>query len=108
MSQMGQSRRFDRGPLTSGLPRLTDIFRTGRHASTWPNSDTRYVSGGDFGSWAQLSPETGTADPASSRKELEQTLSAWAASPELGKDGGGLSEIKRRKSAFAVCRFASH
>src|SRR6266436_1615774 len=35
----GHSRRFDRGPLTSGLPRLTDIFRTGRHVSNVPFPD---------------------------------------------------------------------
>ena len=38
MSQMGHSRRFDGVLITSGLPRLTDIFRTGRHVSTCPNS----------------------------------------------------------------------
>jgi len=30
MSQMGQKRRFERRPITSGLPRLTDINRPAR------------------------------------------------------------------------------
>ena len=36
MSGSGQSRRFDHRPVTSGLPRLTDIFRPGRHVSNVP------------------------------------------------------------------------
>src|SRR5260370_30613105 len=30
---LGQSRRFDRTPATSGLPRRTDILRDSRHVS---------------------------------------------------------------------------
>jgi len=33
MSVVGQSRHFDRTPMTSGLPRLTDIFGVRRHVS---------------------------------------------------------------------------
>ncbi len=33
MSEAGHSRRFDRGPLTSGLPRLADILRVIRHVA---------------------------------------------------------------------------
>ena len=36
MSDMGQSRRFDRAPLTSGLPRLADILGVSRHVSKVP------------------------------------------------------------------------
>jgi hypothetical protein len=36
MSQMGQKRRFDRRLVTSGLPRLADIFRVRRHVSKVP------------------------------------------------------------------------
>jgi hypothetical protein len=39
MSEMGQSRHFDRAPRTSGLPRTTDIGGTGRHVSKVPTSD---------------------------------------------------------------------
>jgi hypothetical protein len=38
-SEMGQSRHFDRAPLTSGLPRSTDIVSTGRHVSKVPTGD---------------------------------------------------------------------
>jgi len=38
---IGHSRRFDRGPAASDVPRLTDIFRTGRHVSFVPRSDKR-------------------------------------------------------------------
>jgi hypothetical protein len=37
MSVVAHSRRFDGVLITSGLPRFTDIFRTGWHVST-PNS----------------------------------------------------------------------
>jgi hypothetical protein len=33
MSVLGQSRHFDRVPLTSGLPRLADILEVIRHVS---------------------------------------------------------------------------
>src|SRR6266852_8011501 len=36
MSHVGQSRYFDRAPLTSGLPRLTDILTVNRHVSNVP------------------------------------------------------------------------
>jgi hypothetical protein len=39
MSLLGQSRHFDRAPLTSGLPRLADIFSVCRHVSKVPKSD---------------------------------------------------------------------
>src|SRR5215207_7085744 len=35
----GQSRRFDLPTMTSGLPHLTDIFRTSRHVSKVPTAD---------------------------------------------------------------------
>jgi hypothetical protein len=34
---LGQTRHFDRAPTTSGLPRLTDIIRVGRHVSNLHN-----------------------------------------------------------------------
>jgi hypothetical protein len=37
--QMGQKRRFDRRPLTSGLPRA-DILRASRHVSKVPHKQT--------------------------------------------------------------------
>jgi hypothetical protein len=40
MSQMGQSRRFDRLPDSSGLPPGTDIVRVGRHVSNVPEDDS--------------------------------------------------------------------
>jgi hypothetical protein len=33
MSELGQSRRFDHAPTTSGLPRQTDILSVRRHVS---------------------------------------------------------------------------
>src|SRR6266480_4273458 len=36
MSGVGRSRRFDPRPITSALPRLADVFRTGRHVSKVP------------------------------------------------------------------------
>jgi hypothetical protein len=33
MSVVGQKRRFDRAPITSGLPRKADMFRVRRHVS---------------------------------------------------------------------------
>jgi hypothetical protein len=38
-SALGQSRRSDRAPMTSGLPRLADIFRVRRHVSKVPQAD---------------------------------------------------------------------
>ena len=39
MSEVGQTRRFDGGPATSGLPPSTDIARPARHVSKVPNPD---------------------------------------------------------------------
>jgi|SRR5256885_3020718 hypothetical protein len=36
---MGQTRHFDRAPITSGLPLLADNFRAGQHVSKVPNAD---------------------------------------------------------------------
>jgi len=36
---MGQKRRFDRRPATSGLPRSADIRRVRRHVSKVPGTD---------------------------------------------------------------------
>src|ERR1700726_4884920 len=36
---LGQSRHFDRAPLTSALPRLADILRVNRHVSKVPQAD---------------------------------------------------------------------
>jgi hypothetical protein len=41
---MGQSRHFDRTPLTSGLPRLADILWVSRHVSKVPISEVRACS----------------------------------------------------------------
>jgi hypothetical protein len=38
MSDLGHSRRSDRAPFTSGLPRLADILRVGRHVSNVPKA----------------------------------------------------------------------
>jgi len=35
----GQSRRFDRRQITSGLPPEADIFGVGRHVSNVPTGD---------------------------------------------------------------------
>src|SRR6266702_2685416 len=56
MSQLGQSRQFSPVPVTSGLPRTTDIVRPARHVAKVPKTDyrtltiTRYlqVIGGDL------------------------------------------------------------
>jgi hypothetical protein len=40
MSDWGQSRYFDRAPLTSGLARLADILRVIRHVSKVPLPDS--------------------------------------------------------------------
>jgi len=39
-SATDHSRRFDGVLITSGLPRLTDIFRTGRHVSNVPQQQS--------------------------------------------------------------------
>jgi hypothetical protein len=39
MSHLGQSRRSDRGPATSGLARSTDIVRPTRHVAKVPTTD---------------------------------------------------------------------
>ena len=39
MSASGHSRRFDRRPVTSGLPRLADILRARRHVSKVPTTE---------------------------------------------------------------------
>ncbi|MDB5605880.1 MAG: hypothetical protein JWP25_2780 [Bradyrhizobium sp.] len=36
---MGHSRRFDGAPVTSGLRRLADILRAGRHVAKVPIDD---------------------------------------------------------------------
>jgi hypothetical protein len=41
MSAGGQSRHFDRALATSGLPRLADILKVGRHVSKVPPADSR-------------------------------------------------------------------
>jgi hypothetical protein len=40
MSAPGQSRLFDRGSATSGLPRGTDIVRPLRHVANVPRTDS--------------------------------------------------------------------
>ena len=44
MSATGQKRRFDRRPVTSGLPRQADLFRVGRHVSKVPKSEVGLAS----------------------------------------------------------------
>jgi hypothetical protein len=39
MSELGQSRQIGRVPVTSGLPRTTDIIRTSRHVSNVPRTE---------------------------------------------------------------------
>jgi len=39
MTGSGQTRRFGHLPMTSGLPRSTDIFGAGRHVSKVPTTD---------------------------------------------------------------------
>jgi hypothetical protein len=41
MSGLGQKRRFDCQPITSGLPCSTDILRARRHVLKVPRSDKR-------------------------------------------------------------------
>lgn len=36
MSELDQTRHFDRAPTTSGLPRLTEVRGAGRHVSKGP------------------------------------------------------------------------
>ena len=40
MSELGQKRRFNGAPLTSGLPPLADIFSDRGHVSKVPDSDS--------------------------------------------------------------------
>ena len=42
MSQLGQSRHSDGAPLTSGLPRQTDILTVRRHVSKVPKAVRRW------------------------------------------------------------------
>jgi len=44
MSVVGQSRHFDRAPLTSGFPRLADIARIGLACPKRANGDSRRES----------------------------------------------------------------
>jgi hypothetical protein len=39
MSELGDARHFDRATITSGLPRLADIFRVRRHVSKVPATE---------------------------------------------------------------------
>jgi hypothetical protein len=39
MSHLGQSRRLDRGPATSGLPQITDIARPARLVRFVPQAE---------------------------------------------------------------------
>jgi len=39
MSELGQSRRLERAPVTSGLPRGADILSVGRHVSNVPKAE---------------------------------------------------------------------
>jgi hypothetical protein len=39
MSASGYSRRSDRVPMTSGLPRQADVFGVGQHVSNVPTGD---------------------------------------------------------------------
>ena len=48
MSPLGHSRRSDRATFTSGLPRLADIHRVGRHVSNVPGAEVD-ASGGLLG-----------------------------------------------------------
>src|SRR5216684_3235762 len=50
------SRHFDRAPITSGLPRLADIFRDRLHVSKVPKGDMRRLY--------SISLSTRTAEPA--------------------------------------------
>jgi hypothetical protein len=42
MSELGQSRHFDRAPLNSGLPQQADIFRVERHVLNVPISESDF------------------------------------------------------------------
>jgi hypothetical protein len=40
-SEMGQSRRYERAQITSGLPLKADISRAGRHVSKVPKAEVQ-------------------------------------------------------------------
>jgi mannose-6-phosphate isomerase-like protein (cupin superfamily) len=42
MSEMGQTRHFDRAPTTSGLPRLTDVRGASLHVSKVPTAEEHH------------------------------------------------------------------
>src|SRR4030081_592848 len=44
LNALGQSRRSERGLITSGLPRQADIFRCRRHVSNVPDSEVVVAS----------------------------------------------------------------
>jgi hypothetical protein len=44
MSQLGQSRHFDRAPLASALPPTPDILSARRHVSKVPKGDIRQLN----------------------------------------------------------------
>jgi hypothetical protein len=48
VSPPGQKRHFDSRPVTSGLPRSTDIFRVCRHAPNVPEPELARILGGLF------------------------------------------------------------
>src|SRR5439155_20669073 len=41
---MGQTRHFDRVPITSGLPQQADLLRVRRHVSNVPITEVAFVS----------------------------------------------------------------
>jgi hypothetical protein len=67
MSGAGQTRHFDRAPITSGLPLLADNFRAGQHVSKVPNAEVFSLA------WEQL-----VADPDLGFFELSPKLQAAA------------------------------
>src|SRR5436190_15817460 len=60
MSELGQSRHFDHAPVTSGLPRLSDILSMRRHVSKVPKPEVDVHS---ITSSAVASSAVGTARP---------------------------------------------
>src|SRR6266446_9292733 len=77
MTGLGQKHRFDRRPVTSGLPRSTDILRVGRHCSKVPIGDIRDGAGSlnrVFSKASPVSPLThrGYRGPAGSLRAVFQ------------------------------------
>ena len=90
---MGQSRHFDRTPLTSGLPRLADILRVSRHVSKVPIPE---VAPPPFDQRAGVRPGLGVKLGSGRQGQVEFAMRRLVkAQPENTQDFTGRFESKK-------------